>query len=75
MDMLEEGIKFCKEVERLILEDKFDSYMDAVLHLCEEESIEPFIAARLLSKPIKEKIKKEGQEINLLPKKTRLPLK
>ena len=35
--------------------------------------MEPFMAARLLSDPIKEKIKKEGQEINLLPGESQLP--
>ena len=73
--MLEDGIEFCKDVEKLILEDIFDSYIDAVLHLCDDKGVEPFMAARLLSKPIKEKIKKEGQEVNLLPKKARLPIK
>jgi len=73
--MLEDGIEFCKDVEKLILEDIFDSYIDAVLHLCDDKGVEPFMAARLLSKPIKEKIKKEGQEVNLLPKKAKLPIK
>jgi len=73
--LLEDGIDFCKNVEKLILNDTFDNYIDAVLHLCDDKGIEPFVAARMLSKPIKEKIKKEGQEINLLPRKTRLPIK
>ncbi len=68
-------IDFCKAVESLIIDERFDSYMDAVLHLCEEQGIEPFMAARMISKPIKEKIRKEGQEINLLPRKTKLPIK
>ena len=73
--MLEDGIEFCKDVEKLILEDIFDSYIDAVLHLCDDKGVEPFMAARLLSKPIKEKIIKEGQEVNLLPKQAKLPIK
>ena len=75
MEIVEEGLEFCKMVESLILEDTFDNYIDAVLHLCEEANIEPFVAAKFLTKPIKEKIKKEGQDINLLPKKTRLPMR
>ena len=71
--MIEESISFCRQVETMIIEGTSDSYMDAVLHLCEELKIEPFIAARLISEPIKEKIKREGQEINLLPSETQLP--
>jgi hypothetical protein len=69
-----ESAEFCKKIESLILKDKYDNYIEAVLHVCDEESLEPFMGARLLSKPIKEKIKEEGQQINLLPSKTRLPL-
>ena len=70
-----EAAEFCKRVEKLIIDNKFDSYIDAVLHVCEQESMEPFMGARMISKPIKEKIKEEGQQINLLPSKTRLPIK
>ena len=73
--MMEEELDFCKDVESLILNDTYDSYIDAVLHVCEEYGLEPFIAARMLNKPLKEKIKKEGQDMNLLPKRARLPIK
>ena len=43
-------------------------YIDAVLSVCEYHDIDPVIASRFLSKPIIEKIKIEGQEVNLLPK-------
>jgi len=43
-------------------------YIDAVLVVCEEYDLDPVIASRFLSKPIIEKIKTEGQEINLIPK-------
>ena len=69
-----ESTEFCKKVENLILNDKYDNYIEAVLQVCDEESLEPFMGARLLSQPIKEKIKEEGQTINLLPSKTKLPL-
>jgi hypothetical protein len=43
-------------------------YMDSVLKLCEDHNIEPEVAAKYLTKPIKEKIMIEGQEINLVPR-------
>ena len=70
-----DSAEFCKKVEELVLKDTFDNYIEAVLYICEQESMEPFMGARLLSKPIKEKIKAEGQQINLLPSKTKLPIK
>ncbi len=71
--LIGDPIEFCKEVERLVREDVYDSYIDAVLHVCDELKVEPFVGARLLSQPIKEKIQKEGQDINLLPKSSSLP--
>ena len=71
--MIEDETKFCKAVEELVLCGQYDNYMDAVLFVCEENNIEPFVAAKLLSQPIKEKIGKEGQDINLLPSTAKLP--
>ena len=50
------------------------SYIDAVLAVCERYGIEPQVAAKFLNKPLIEKIKAEGQELNLLPRKTKLPV-
>jgi len=62
-----------REIE--LLAEKEKSYMDAVLFVCEENNIEPSLAAKYLSKPIIEKIEKEGMEYNLLFKKTsKLPI-
>jgi hypothetical protein len=71
--MIEDETTFCKAVEELILRGQYDNYMDAVLFVCEENNIEPFVAAKMISQPIKEKIGKEGQDINLLPKTPKLP--
>ena len=43
-------------------------YIDAVISVCENHNIDPGIASKFLSTPIVEKIKVEGQEVNLLPK-------
>ncbi len=67
------GTRFCKEVETMVT-DREMGYMDAVLELCEKHSIEPASAAKLLSKPIIEKIQVEGQEIHLLPRSGVLPI-
>jgi hypothetical protein len=67
------GARFCKEVEDMV-QDKEMGYMQAVLDLCDKHNMEPESAAKLLSKPIIEKIQVEGQQINLLPRSGALPL-
>jgi hypothetical protein len=65
--------RFPKEVE--IHAQKFGvSYIDSVIAVCERYGIEPQVAAKFLNKPIIEKIRAEGQNLNLLPKKAKLPI-
>lgn len=47
-------------------------YIEAVIDSCTEMHIEPELAAKYLNKPIKEKIRVEGEQINLLPKTPKL---
>lgn len=65
--------KFALEIEEFVKENG-GCYMDAVLELCEQHNIEPEAAAKFLTQPIIEKIRMEGEEVNLLPKGARLPL-
>lgn len=70
----EQKTGFSKKVENYIRE-KGGSYIDAVLSLCEEYQIEPPLVAKSLSKPLVEKIKIEGQDLNLLPRpENKLPI-
>jgi len=63
-------------VEKYILSNG-GSYIDAVLGVCEKNDIDPIIAAKELSKPIKEKLEIEGIKLNILRsekgKKGKLP--
>lgn len=58
---------FSKKIENYVIKTGCQ-YMDAVLKFCEDHNVEPEVAAKYLTKPIKEKIMLEGQEINLIPK-------
>lgn len=60
------GARFCHEVEEIVKKHEI-GYLEAVIQLCERRNIEPESAAKLLSKPIIEKIQIEGQEMHLLP--------
>ena len=59
-------------IERMV-SNRSISYMDAVLELCEEHSIDTTMIAKYLSKPIIENIQREAIEVNLLPKGKSLP--
>ena len=57
---------FSKEVQEFI-SDHGGSYMDAVLELCEQKEMEPSTAAKLLTKPIKDKIEVEAVDLHFIP--------
>ena len=67
-----EPSEFCQEVENMV--GRCGSYIESVLLVCERMSLEPAVAARMLSLPIIEKIQAEGIDYNLLPKKSKLPV-
>ena len=60
------------EVENYV-KDQGGRYIDAIVDLCEKYNIDPTVAAKHMSQPIIEKLKLEGQEMNMLPKTSRLP--
>ena len=64
--------KFCVEVMEYV-EESQDSYIDAVLAISARLGFGPEMGAKFISKPIIEKIKIEGEDINLLPKLSQLP--
>ena len=69
----EDKQKFSSEVELYILE-KGVSYIEAVLVVCEQQEIEPEVAAKLCTQPIIEKLEAEGRDFNMLPRGAKLPL-
>ena len=50
------------------------SYIDAVVYFCEKNSIDVESVSKLISKPLKEKIKYEAMELNFLKKSSRAKL-
>jgi hypothetical protein len=46
--------------------------MDAILHLCEENNIEPEDIKKFISPIIKGKVEAEAMQLNFLPKKATL---
>jgi len=68
--------KFSKDIEELVLEEPDLNYIDAVVHYCEENEIDIEKVSKLISKPLKEKLKYEAIQLNFLKRttKAKLPL-
>lgn len=64
---------FCRQIEKYVEEWKV-SYIDAVVNICESKDIPVENIAKILTKPIIEKIEQEGQDLNFLPKSSKLPI-
>jgi len=66
MDFLTKA-KFSKKVEETVKEKKL-SYIDAVIHICEEFTIDPSTVKKFLNDIVRSKIEVEAQKLNMLPK-------
>jgi len=62
---------FTKMVENKVLDTK-QSYMDAVLDLCEKLDIDPIDVKKFVSPIIQSKIEAEAMTLNLIPKQNTL---
>ena len=66
--------RFAQEIENLVQINVEMSYIDAIIHFCEENKIDLESVPKLISKPLKEKIKYEAMELNFLKKTSRAKL-
>ena len=66
--------KFTQEIETLVQKNSDMSYIDAIVHFCEQNSIELDSVPKLISKPLKEKLKCEAMELNFLKRTSRAKL-
>ena len=67
--------KFAADIEKMVLETDMN-YIDAIVQYCENNGIEVESVSKLMSKPLKDKIKYIATELNYLKKTSRgkLPL-
>ena len=66
--------KFCQEIEKIVLDNEEMNYIDAVLFFCEKNNIEIESISKLITKPLKEKIKCNAIELNFMKKSSRANL-
>ena len=66
--------RFAEEIEKLVLVNADMNYIDAIVYFCEQNSLDLESVPKLISKPLKEKIKYEAQELNFLKRSSRAKL-
>ena len=65
---------FAQEIESLVKNNENMNYIDAIIHFCDQNAIDVENVPKLISKPLKEKIKYEAQELNFLKRSSRAKL-
>ena len=65
--------EFYQKINQLVDDTKL-SYMDAILHYCDQNGMEPETAAQLVNTKLKAQIREEAEVLNFLPKTAKLPL-
>ena len=65
--------KFAVEIEKLVLQEKIN-YIDAIVHYCEINELEVDSITKLVSKPLKERLKWDAIRLNFMKKTSRAKL-
>ena len=65
--------KFAIEIEKIVAEDELN-YIDAILHYCEKNSLEVESITKLISKPLKERLKWDATRLNFMKRTSRAKL-
>jgi hypothetical protein len=66
--------KFAQEIEGLVHSNLSMNYIDAIIYFCEKNSIDLESVPKLISKPLKEKLKYEAIQLNFLKRSSRARL-
>ena len=65
--------RFALEIEKIVAEEKIN-YIDAIVHYCEVNELEISAELRLVSKPLKEKLKWDATRLNFMKRTSRAKL-
>lgn len=68
--------KFTQEVEKIVKANRDHNYITAIIEYCENNEIDLELVPKLITKPLKEKLKWNAMELNFLKKTSfgKLPL-
>jgi len=65
--------KFSMEIEKIVAEEKIN-YIDAICQYCEMNDIEIQSVTKLVTKPLKERLKYDAIQLNFMKKTSRAKL-
>ena len=65
--------KFALEIEKIVVDEQFN-YIDAICHYCEINGLEVESVTKLISKPLKERLKWDAIRLNFMKKTSRAKL-
>jgi hypothetical protein len=65
--------KFALEIEHIVASESMN-YIDAICHYCELNGLEVESVAKLISKPLKERLKWDATRLNFMKKTSRAKL-
>jgi len=65
--------KFAMEIENIVANEDMN-YIDAICYYCEINNLEIESVTKLVSKPLKEKLKWDAQQLNFMKKTSRAKL-
>ena len=68
-------VKFSMEIEKIVLGEGIN-YIDAIVQYCDTNNIEVESVSKLISKPLKEKLKWDATQLNFMKatSKAKLPI-
>ena len=66
--------KFAMDIEKIVVDEELN-YIDAIIHYCEINNIEVESVTKLISKPLKERLKWDAIRLNFMKKTSRSPIK
>jgi len=64
--------KFSSEIEKIVVDEKCN-YIDAIVYYCEINKIEVESISKLISKPLKERLKQNAIDLNFMKKTSKAP--
>ena len=64
---------FMENIENLVQQTKM-TYIDAVMHYCEENKLEPETAGKMIGGKLKQNIQDEAEDLHLIQRTSKLPL-
>ena len=67
------SMKFMEQIETLVQRTNM-TYLDAVMHLCEENKLEPETAGKMIGGKLKQNIQDEAEELHLIERTSKLPI-